>query len=104
MHKEFDSLMQEMQSKYNWLRNCTVSRGADYLEDYFNLDHPQIQTEDRLTIVCWGFREDAFLILKTGKKIKEYQGCQVDRIDENVYLLRISAPEVNLRFESEAKQ
>lgn len=104
MHHDFESLMKEIQENYSWLRSSTASRGAEYMEDYFNLQYRMVQGQDKLTIYCWGFKDEAFFILKSPKKIVGYQGCQVERIDDNVYLLKISESEVTIQFEKEVKQ
>ena len=103
MHRSFESWMKEIQEKYGWLRSCTASRGADYMDDYWKLDYRLVEEKDKLTMYCWGFREEASFILKTQRNIVGYRGCQLERIDENVYLLKISEHEVNLQFESEVR-
>lgn len=104
MHDNLESLLKEIQDEYGWLRSCTASRGADYLDDYLNLNYRLVEDKDKLTLYCWGFKEEVYFILKTSNHIAEWSGCQVERIDENTYLLKIAEPEVHLQFESGVKQ
>lgn len=104
MYNDFDSLLKDVYEKYGWLRSVTASQGAEHLEDIINMDYRVVDQGDRLLLSCWGFRDEVYFTLKTAKKIKDYQGCTVQTIDENVYLLKVSAPLVTVRFESGVKQ
>lgn len=104
MYNEFDSLLKDVYEKHGWLRSVTASQGAEHLEDILNLDYRVVEKGDNLTIACWGFRDDVYFTLRTAKKVREYQGCTVQNIGENAYLLKISSPLATVRFESEVKQ
>ncbi len=103
MSEDFESLMKEIQENYGWLRSSTASQGAEYLEEYFNVDYRIVEKPDEMTIYCWGYKKESYFIMKTTKKIIRYEGCQVEHIDDNAYLVKISQPEVKLKFESEGK-
>jgi len=100
IYKEFTSLIKGIQDNYGWLRSCTASEAAIHLDDYLNLEYQLEEKPDSLTLHCWGFRNEVYFILKTSKKINTVQGCLIENIDENTYLLKISAPKVQVFFES----
>lgn len=103
MHTDFDSLLKMIKEKFGWLRGTTVSQGAEYFDDYLNLDYRVVVEPNGLRLISWGFRDEAYFVMRSSRKIKSAQGCRFETIGDNVYLLKISSPEVSIVFESEAK-
>lgn len=103
LYADYDSLLREVQEKFSWLRNCTASQSGEYFENYLDMNYRLVEEANRLTISSWGFRDTAYIILKTTKKIREAKGCEAELIDDNVYLLKIHEPQVILKFEGEVK-
>jgi hypothetical protein len=100
MYKEFESLMKEVYEKYGWLRSCTGSQSAEYYEDFLQMDYRIKLEGDQLQIACWGFSDESYFILRTPRKVTEAKGCEIQSIDENIYLLKIHSPEVTLSLKS----
>lgn len=104
MHTGFESLLKLIKDKFGWLRSTTLSQGAEYLQDNINLEYRVIAGQNELQLISWGFRQDTYFILRTPHTIKAAQGCRVQKIDTNAYLVNVTDPEVKIVFESEATQ
>ncbi|MBC8015305.1 MAG: DUF2194 domain-containing protein [Sporomusaceae bacterium] len=98
MHEGFDSLLKMLKDKFRWLRSCTVSQGAEYFEDYLNLDYRVTGEKNRQSLVSWGNRQDVYFVLRTPRPIKSTEGCRMEKIGENAYLLKISDVNASILF------
>lgn len=103
-YKGLESLFKDIAEKYNWLRACTASQGAEYFEDFLRMNYRLKLDDNQLQIACGGFRDDSYFVLRTPRKIIKSTGCDVQSIDENVYLLKIHSSKVSLLFESEVRE
>lgn len=97
-YKGIESLLKDLQEKYSWLRAATASQAAEYFEDFLQMDYRVTTAENQLNIACWGFRDNSYFILRTPRKIAGAAGCEVQQIDENIYLLKIHSSEVKINF------
>ncbi len=100
-YQGLESLFKEMEDKYSWLRACTASQGAEYFADFLQTDYRLTIVGNQLNIACWGFRDDSYFVLRTPQTIIESAGCEVQRIDENLYLLKIHSAAVKITFANE---
>ena len=99
MHEGFDSLLKMLTEKFGWLRSSTISQGAEYFEDYLNLDYRVVREKNGLSLFSWGNHQEVYFILRTPRPIKVVQGCRAEKIGDNVYLLKISEANVSIVFD-----
>lgn len=102
LYKSYESLLADIGKKYSWLRGCTASEAGVIFEDYTDLDYRTKREGDRLLLSSGGYQNAAYFILRTARKIKEASGCQVESIDNGVYLLKVHDSNVIITFEGRA--
>jgi hypothetical protein len=98
--RQFEDYMKNFKHSFGWLRSVTTTQATVYLEDFLNLDYSVYEDGKEMIIDCWGFHEDVFFLLRTTDKITAITGAQAELIDDNAYLLKISANQVKITFES----
>ena len=57
------------------------------------------QEPGRTVIFAWGFRQDAYFILRTRLTPRKVTGAQWQRLGNDAYLLRIQQPEVVVEWQ-----
>ncbi|MDR1701665.1 MAG: DUF2194 domain-containing protein, partial [Sporomusaceae bacterium] len=98
--KDFEEYMIDLKTNFSWLRTVTATQSTVYVEDFINLDYRVYEDGPEMVIDCWGFQEDVFFILRTPKKIIAITGAEAELIDTNAWILKISANQVKITFES----
>lgn len=89
MHKGFEKMLENLQKNYGWLRACTASQGAEYMDQYISFEYRVVEAADSLTVYSWGLRAEAYFIFKTEREVGSAAGCQLTEIDDGVYLVKI---------------
>lgn len=96
MKKGIEEFLADVQKKYGWLRACTVSEAMEYLNDYFDMEYRVEQKGNEIDLYCWNYRKPLNFILRTDKEIDKAIDCQVEEIDDNVYLIHIENPQAKI--------
>lgn len=99
MYDGYADLLKQIDEKYGWLRSCTASEGSELLADYLSLEYQMRQEPGRTVIFAWGFRQDAYFILRTRLTPRKVTGAQWQRLGNDAYLLRIQQPEVVVEWQ-----
>ena len=96
MKAGLDQFLSWVEENYGWLKACTASEGADYLGDYYDMDYRMTEEKDGIRLYCWNYHAPLKFILKTQHEIDQAEGCKVDSIDEDVYLVTIEKPQAKV--------
>lgn len=99
MYDGYADLLKQIDEKYGWLRSCTASEGSELLADYLSLEYQMKQEPGRTVIFAWGFRQDAYFILRTRLMPRKVTGAQWQRLGNDAYLLRIQQPKVVVEWQ-----
>jgi hypothetical protein len=99
MERGLDDLLSNLHDNYSWLRTCTASEGMEYMEDYLNMDYRVVESENKLIVYAWDYRGPIFFILRTEKNIEKTRGCDIKKIDENAYLIKVYEPQAEITME-----
>lgn len=87
MYRQYGALFMEINKKYPWLSNDTISTAAAKLEQSINLELYYSVDDQSINIVAGGFTYNATLILVTGHEIIDSDGCDFIKIDSMRYLI-----------------
>ena len=60
------------------------------------MDYRVTEADDGLQLYCWNYHAPLKFILKTQREIGQAEGCRVDSIDEDVYLVTIEKPQAKI--------
>jgi hypothetical protein len=93
---------QEIQSCINenfpWVRPLTVSDAGVELMRYYDCNTVFKYDEKGIQGVCEGFKKEAYYILRTEKEIRGSKGCNVSKIDNDVYEVIADKPEFHIEL------
>jgi hypothetical protein len=86
--KSFDRFLTTLDQRHGWLRGTTAAEAAVEAKRWEMADPVFEHKPGQLKGYINGFSGEAYLILRTEKKMGRLRGCQVERLDANVYLIR----------------
>jgi len=89
LYKEYDSLLNEVQSKYGWLRGFTISQASLELIKYLDCNIKVGYSESNIEIYSENFRENIYCIMRTDKQILGSENCDFEKISDTAYLLTL---------------
>ena len=104
MYEGLDGLLRMVHDQYGWLRSCTMSQGGELVDDYLNLNYRVQREPERIRLHAWGFRQDAFFVLRSRQNVKYAEGAQVQKIGDQAYLVKLQRPEALIYLAAEATQ
>ena len=81
-----------------------MSRGGELVDDYLNLNYRVQREPERIRLHAWGFRQDAFFVLRSRQNVKYAEGAQVQKIGDQAYLVKLQRPEALIYLAAEATQ
>jgi hypothetical protein len=87
MSYEYASLLKGIKDNFGWLRSMTASEGAEEVEKYSNCKIYIEHKDNLINCYCNDFIKDMYFILRSDKKIVSHNGCDLNLIDEAVYLV-----------------
>lgn len=99
LKKEFTSIIVELNQQYSWLRSMTASGGSFELQKYVNTKWYFEPQQKSLKGYAQEFRGEVFLILRTGNKVGKCTHCQIESIDQGVYLLKVEQEKFELEWD-----
>lgn len=101
LFKDYSSLLKEVYTKYRWLKADTISSGASSLIKFLDVNPYIVYKNDETEIYCDNFRSDISFILKTEDSIQSKKGCEITKIDNNHYFIKLKKPFATINFKSE---
>jgi len=96
LYKEFDSLLNEVDSKFGWLRGFTISQAAQELVKYLECGINIVHSGNTIEIYTENFREDIYCIMRTSKEIISAKNCIFEKIAPDSYLLTLKNEKCSL--------
>ncbi|MCY6482928.1 DUF2194 domain-containing protein [Clostridium aestuarii] len=101
LYEEFTSLLKQVKDKYSWLRSMNASTGGEEVKKYLQCDPYIAYDKDIIEIYCESFRKNTYFILRSEKEILKSKGCDVNKIDEGVYLICLKEAYASINIEKE---
>jgi len=90
--KSYTQINKDLFNNYRWLRPMTASNGANAMIKYLKCE-PKYEIKDNyMKIYCNNFYDEAYFILRTEKEIESLEECDIEEIDENIYLVKVNEP------------
>lgn len=89
----FKNLMADTQRNFGWLNNSTISEATVELSRYLDYEAVTQNEKDGIRGYMKNFKKQAFFILRAEEKINSAKGCEVSKIDDNVYIVKVIKPE-----------
>ena len=99
LEKAFDDLQSNITSLYPWIKGTTASEAASKVVRNSKTDVYFDKSDDYINIYCDNFTGEMEFILKTDKKVKKVENCNITKIDENTYLVKVNKSISKLIFE-----
>ncbi len=102
----FSSELFEISEIYPWIEKLTLNQTIKALNDYYSVK-PQITVfDDMINIRCENFSGNAVFIvrIKDDKIIQSTEGAEVYKIEDGVFKLTISEPDIFLKLVRQVKK
>ena len=96
LYKEFDSLLNVVDSKFSWLRGFTISQAAQELVKYLECSIHISHSGSEIQIYAENFRPDLYCIIRTENEITGAQNCNFEKIAPDAYLLTLKKEKCSL--------
>ncbi|WP_196605701.1 DUF2194 domain-containing protein [Pectinatus haikarae] len=101
MENGFDRFMEYFTDNYIWLRSTTLSDTLKYFGDYLSMDYKYQEKNNVLHIDTWNYQYEPSYILRSTKKIRRYEGCDITKIQNDAYYIKIKSSEAAITFDEE---
>ncbi|MDY6268278.1 MAG: DUF2194 domain-containing protein [Selenomonadaceae bacterium] len=88
--------LEEIDEHYPWLTPVTASESTKYFDDFFDLDYRVVRAEDHFDLHCWNHSGEVKFLLRSEKELDHADGCTVDVVDDDVYLIRMTGENARL--------
>lgn len=98
MEKGFTSFVKYFHEHYPWVRPATLSNTLKYFDDYLNMDYRYTNENNILTIYTWNYRYKPAYILRSTKPIERYEGCDIEKLQDNAYCIKINSSKAVVTF------
>lgn len=100
LSKDFASGLYALSSFYPWLDKHNYVDMLNATDSYYALKPRIMVTEDELNIHCSGFKQRAVFIarLKYDMELKSTHGAEVTKLEDGIYKVQLSVPDVTLRI------
>ncbi|WP_432666257.1 DUF2194 domain-containing protein [Wukongibacter baidiensis] len=96
--EEYDEFNKMVFNNYRWLRAMTASEGANEMTKYIFSEPRYEKKDDYLKVYINNYFDNAYFVLKTKKAIESLEGCNVEKIDDNTYLVESYDPICQINF------
>ncbi|TCO69837.1 DUF2194 domain-containing protein [Marinisporobacter balticus] len=90
LFKSYTQLNKDLFNNYRWLRAMTASDGANAMMKYLKCEPKYEMRDHYMKIYCNNFYDEAYFILRTEKEIESLEDCDIEKIDENIYLVKVN--------------
>jgi hypothetical protein len=97
--KEYNNLLKNVNGKYGWLRQMTVSEGAFEVKKYEETKVYVSKKENGFEIFCNNFIKEMYFILRTEEKVLSQNDYKIINIDNGVYLVHTEKPHFTIELE-----
>lgn len=95
--KDYNSLMEDINNNFSWLKPETASKGAEILKGYSNVE-PYVEYKgDVINVYCKNYKENSYFIIRSTEKVTSNKDCVVEEIDGGVYLITGNKPFFSLK-------
>lgn len=84
----FSKFINEITSRYPWLRPATASETAHFIDIYYGFDYVTNYLENGNLEFLTNGVPNAYLIFRTTKEIESVEGCILKELEHGVYLLQ----------------
>lgn len=103
LEESFTAFMSYISDRYSWLRSSTLSNTLKYFGDYLDMQY-RYKTEDNLlTIYTWNYLYEPAYILRSKKKVKNFEGCDITKIQRDAYFIKIKNSKAVIVFDGAQK-
>lgn len=99
MYARFDEMLQKIVDTYPAIRFLTAADGAVAVQRYERLGITREMEEDRLRITLTNLEEEAWLSLRTERKIANVEGAALHPVSANEYWLQATGETVVVHWE-----
>lgn len=99
MYARFDEMLQKIVDTYPAIRFVTAADGAAAVQRYERLGITRELKEDQLRITLTNFEEEAWLSLRTERKIASVEGALLHPVSEKEYWLQAASETVVVYWE-----
>lgn len=100
--EEFSSDMTTYWKPFSDFSSTTLSESDQRIRRFLALDYTQKRQENVIRLSVTDFEEEAWFLLRThGEKITSVKGASYVQIEDDAYLLRVTATEVEIEVEDE---
>lgn len=96
--EKFDSIQKSTYDSYPWLEGSVASQAANKTIKYLDAEIYLNKEENRISVFINNYREGINFILRSDKKLKAYDNCQIIKIDENYYHVVGEAQSFTIEF------
>ncbi|WP_180968269.1 DUF2194 domain-containing protein [Cytobacillus massiliigabonensis] len=96
--KEYNRFMSDIHSNYPWLKSSTARNAGMQLTHFLRTDVYIEEKKDRIIVHMDKFSGELNFILRTKKKIGKLENCEVQKVDEDVYLVKAKKATIKLRL------
>ncbi|MCL4378197.1 MAG: DUF2194 domain-containing protein [Actinobacteria bacterium] len=98
LSKEFESIIGEVNKRYNWLRGFTISSASQELIKYLESKPSVEYSNNNIKIYTNNFRNNIYCLMRTDSVILESKNCDYLKISNNAYLLTLKDPVCELKL------
>ncbi len=96
--KGFDELNKDIFKKYPWMEGVISSVGANRVAKYDKVEPRYEWVDESLKIYCNQFIDEMQFIYSTDREVKKTINCSVQKIDKELYLIKVSEPLSEIQF------
>ncbi len=97
MLKDYNSFLDDIYSKFHWLKPNTASEAAEAFKIYNDVQPAIDYKADSVNVYCENFVENTSFILRSKTKVLSYKECTVSKIDSDVYLVVAKKPSFSIK-------
>jgi hypothetical protein len=94
--QEYDRFLHEVHSDFPWLKSTTANNAGKQLVNYLNAEVFIKDEGDRIAVQIDRFPGEISFILRTNKKMGKLVGCEVQKVDEDVYFVNAKKASIEI--------
>ncbi|MFD2043805.1 DUF2194 domain-containing protein [Ornithinibacillus salinisoli] len=100
--KEFNKMMHDVKVNYPWMKSQTASESAAVVKNFQQAEVFVSQTSNRLDVYINQFAGELDFILRSDKTFTRGDGCEVEKISDNHYLIRAHSSKFSIELGGES--
>ena len=101
MSKNYNEMLKDVKDRYPWMKSQTAIESTESLRKYQDAQVVISEDEQKVEGVINDFQGELDFVFRSDKKITDYTGCKVRKIDDDHYLIRALSSAFTIELEDE---